>query len=204
MKKFLTLEFDRITYERELNEFNQLLSQNQTLNERATILPFFKERILLSSRIASLLPEFFKIDKIAYEYDLFGDFTSDLVIGDAQNHTYCFVEFEDAMPNSVFTVKKSKYQPEFSTRFEHGYSQIVDWFYELTNIGTSKLKERFGKDTIDFHGVLIIGRNHFLNDVNLLSRLDWRSKNIIVNSKRIRIFTYDDLYQALYDKLYYA
>ena len=40
MKKFQTLEFDRITYERELNEFNQLLSNNQTLSERTIILPF--------------------------------------------------------------------------------------------------------------------------------------------------------------------
>lgn len=204
MKKFQTLEFDRITYERELNEFNQLLSNNQTLSERTIILPFFRERLLLSSKIASLLPEFVKIDKIAYEYDLFGDFTSDLVIGDAQNNTYCFVEFEGAMPNSIFTIKKTKYQPEFSSQFEHGYSQIVDWFYELNNIGTLKLKERFGNDVIDFHGVLIIGRNHFLDKPNLINRLDWRSKNVIVNSKRIRIITYDDLYHALYDKFHYA
>lgn len=134
MKNFQTIEFDAQTYERELNEFEQLLQNNHTLTEQKQILPFFRARPFLSSRIALLVPELFKIDKIAYEFDLFGDFCCDMVIGDSDNQAYCFIEFEDAQPTSIFTTQKTKFQSEFSYRLEHGYSQIIDWFYLLNHI----------------------------------------------------------------------
>jgi hypothetical protein len=108
MKKFQTIEFDKLTYERELNDFNQLLTQNKSLHERKEILPFFRERTVLSSLIGSFITDLMNIDKIAYEYDLFGDFQCDLVVGDSRRDVYCFIEFEDALPNSVFTEKKNK------------------------------------------------------------------------------------------------
>ena len=200
MKKFQTIEFDKPTYERELNEFYQLLSNNQILQENKQILPFFKERSILSSRIASIFYEFVNIDKIAYEYELFGDYKCDLVIGDSQNRSYCFVEFEDAQSNSIFTTKQTKYKSEFSYRFEHGFSQIIDWFYRLNQVSAAQMEERFGASKIDFHGVLVVGRNHFLNDSDNFDRLTWRSNNVIVNSKRIRVITYDTLLELLTDR----
>ena len=197
MKKFQTLEFDRTIYERELNEYNQLLSNNQTLQESKQILPFFRERKMLSSQIASILSEFINIDRIAFEYDLFGNFKSDLVVGDSNSSTYCFVEFEDAQANSIFTTKQSKYKSEFSYRFEHGFSQIIDWFYYLNQVSSHQIEERFGVSKIDFHGILVVGRNHFLRESDDFDRLNWRSNNVIVNSKRVRVVTYDMLSIAL-------
>jgi Domain of unknown function (DUF4263) len=154
----------------------------------------------LSAKIGSLLTELTIIDRIAFEYELFGDFQCDLVIGDSQNATYCFVEFEDAMPNSLFSTKTTKFKPEFSTRLEHGYSQIIDWFQLLNQVSDVQMRERFNAHDIDFHGILIIGRSHFIASDNNRNRLLWRSKNVIVSSKRIRIITYDELFQLLYDK----
>jgi Domain of unknown function (DUF4263) len=200
MKKFQTIEFDKPTYERELNEFYQLLSNNRTLQENKQILPFFKERVTLSSRIASIFYEFVNIDKIAYEYDLFGDFKCDLVVGDSKNRSYCFIEFEDAQPNSIFTSKQSKYKSEFSYRFEHGFSQIIDWFYLLNQVSETQMEVKFGSSKIDFHGLLVVGRNHFLTDSDSFDRLSWRSNHVIVNSKRIRVITYDTLLELLNDR----
>ena len=203
MKNFQTIEFDAQTYERELNEFEQLLQNNHTLTEQNQILPFFRARPFLSSRIALLVPELFKIDKIAYEFDLFGDFCCDMVIGDSDNQAYCFIEFEDAQPTSIFTTQKTKFQSEFSYRLEHGYSQIIDWFYLLNHISPYQLEQRFDASKIDFHGVLIIGRNHFIQQPNLRNRLKWRSKNVVVDSKRVLVFTYDDLLNLLKYRLEY-
>jgi Domain of unknown function (DUF4263) len=197
MKKFQTIEFDKLTYERELNDFNQLLTQNKSLQERKEILPFFRERPVLSSLIGSFITDLMNIDKIAYEYDLFGDFQCDLVVGDSRRDVYCFIEFEDALPNSVFSEKKTKFKAEFATRLEHGYSQIVDWFYTLKQSNDANMRERFHANSIDYHGILIIGRNQFISDEINMSRLKWRSRNTIVDSKRIHIITYDELYEFL-------
>ena len=47
-------------------------------------------------------------DRIAFEYDIFGDFKSDLVVGYSVTHSYCFIEFEDATANSTESPKPGK------------------------------------------------------------------------------------------------
>ena len=128
MKHFDTLVFDQTTYERELAEFEQLLSNTTTLHEQADILPFFKDRKHLSARISRIVTGLNQVDKIAYEYDLFGDFVCDLVVGNSQTHEYCFVVFENATVDSIFTKKKGRYESYYTCRFEQGYSQVADWF----------------------------------------------------------------------------
>lgn len=203
MKIFQDLQFNRATFERELTDLKQLLSQKSSLKEKQDILPFFRERPHLSSRIGLLASNFLKADKIAFEYDLFGDFTCDLVVGDSQVGSYSFIEFEDAEENSIFSKKNSKFQPDFSNRFEHGYSQIVDWFYKLNHVSSHDLNSRFHASTIQYQGILVIGRSHFLNNDLLKSRLRWRMNNVIVNSKHIQIFTFDELLELLTDRLQY-
>ena len=110
MKHFDTLVFDQQTYERELAEFEQFLSKASTLHEQADILPFFRDRKHLSARLGRLAIGLNQVDRIAYEYDLFGDFVCDLVIGNAQTHDYCFVEFENATVDSIFIKKKGRYE----------------------------------------------------------------------------------------------
>lgn len=182
MKIIQNLQFDRLTYGRELTDLKQLLSQKSSLKESQDILPFFRERPHLSSQIGSIIYNFLNIDKIAFEFDLFGDFKCDLLVGDSQRGSYTFIEFEDAQKNSIFNKKHGKFQPDFSYRFERGYSQIVDWFYKLNYVSSHDLSARFHSPTIRYQGVLIIGRSHYINDITLKNRLIWRTDNVLVKT----------------------
>ena len=196
MKHFDTLVFDQKTYERELAEFEQLLIKSTTLQEQADILPFFRDRKHLSARISRIMPNMNQVDRIAYEYDLFGDYVCDLVIGNSQTHDYCFVEFENATAESIFTKKKGRYEPYYTCRFEQGYSQVADWFYQLNDVSESQMTKRFDEPRINYYGVLIIGRSAFLSD-NEKKRLIWRKRNFVVSSQHVQIYTFDELLAAL-------
>ncbi|MBK9460637.1 MAG: DUF4263 domain-containing protein [Chitinophagales bacterium] len=202
MKEFESYKFNLVTYKEELEAFKQLLTK-PNLEESKDILPFFKEKKHLVAQIGTLVPDMQTPDKIAYEFDIFGDFKSDCVVGDSKGQNYCFIEFEDANEKSVFVQKKGKYKPEFSPRFEHGFSQIVDWFYKLDGLHFRDFKERFGSSEINYHGILIIGRNNYL-DESLRERLKWRTNHVIINSKQIHCYTFDDLYERLNRKLQYT
>ena len=79
-------------------------------------------------------------DLLAYEYPLFGDFRCDLAVADSVTRACTFVEFEDAGPRSLFVQHGDKATREWSPRFDHGYSQVVNWFYKLQDM------IRFGHD----------------------------------------------------------
>ena len=196
MKELDAIVFDKVKYERELDKLEQMLNAYPSLSESKHILPFFRQNKQISNKVASFLPMFHQIDQIGFEYDIFGDYKCDLIVGNSQKHTYCFIEFEDASENSVFIKKNTKYQPEFAPRFEHGYSQIVDWFYRLRYASPQQLEERFGSHHIDYSGLLIIGRDAYLSKAEK-RRLDWRHQNLIVDSKRIHIITFDELLASL-------
>ena len=196
MKHFDTLVFDQKTYERELAEFEQFLNKTTTLQEQADILPFFRHRRHLAARIGSAVHNLKQPDKIAYEYDLFGDYVCDLVVGSSQTDDYCFIEFENATVDSIFTKKKGRYEPYYSCRFEQGYSQIADWFYQLTDVSESQMTKRFDKPRINYYGVLIIGRSAFLSE-NEQKRLNWRRRHFVVHSQYIVIYTFDQLLALL-------
>jgi Domain of unknown function (DUF4263) len=136
------------------------------------------------------------MDKIAFEFDVFGDFRCDLVIGNSQTQNYCFVEFEDASEKSVFVKKSAKFQSEFAPRFEHGYSQIADWFYKMHHSSATHLEERFGNHHINYSGILIIGRDAYLS-ASERKRLTWRYLRTVVDSKSILTFTYDEIFEFL-------
>jgi len=122
-------------------------------------------------------------DRIAWEYDIFGDFACDLVIGDWARREYCFVEFEDARSNSIFTRRSSKATREWGRRFEHGYSQIIDWYHKLDTRPVPDLLSRFGHPEIRYEAVLVIGRQRHLNEGEQ-QRLRWRSEKVAVNNKK--------------------
>jgi hypothetical protein len=61
---------------------------------------------------------------------------------------------------------------------------------------TPDMEAKFGKRSIRYTGVLIIGRNqHFLAGERL--RWDWRQEHVVVNSKHIVCVTYDQLLEDL-------
>jgi Domain of unknown function (DUF4263) len=167
------------------------------------ILPFFKERRELSCQIATIQSQIIRTERIAYEFDLFGDFKSDLVVGDTHSNTFCFIEFEDAKKDSLFVDKGIKYKPEFSPRLEHGFSQIIDWFYKIDGLqNTDDMEERFGQNKINYAGILIVGRSQFLN-ASTKKRLKWRSQHVLVNSRIVQCYTFDDIFDILNYKFQY-
>jgi hypothetical protein len=180
----------------ELEAFRNLLNSSATLSEQSELLPFFKQHKHLCALMGQLHPAVVIPDLIANEYDLFGDFVCDFVIGDSKNSAFCFVEFEDAKENSIFT-KGTRATPDWAYRFEHGFSQLVDWMYKLYDMEKSdEFENRFNARSIDVMGALIIGRSHALNQADK-RRLKWREKFVLVNSQRIRCLTYDELFEEM-------
>jgi hypothetical protein len=190
MKSFDVLRFRRRQGQLQLR--NRLASP-RPLRERADILPFFRRRPHLSALCGVYNPTLFHFDRIAWEYDLFGDFGCDLVVGDSRTKSYTFIEFEDAAPGSLFVKHGRRAAREWSPRFLHGFAQLVDWFRALDDRRHSDdFESRFGKRSIDFMGLLVVGRNHHLT-VGERLRLEWWRENVAVRSRRIHCVTYDEL-----------
>ena len=197
MKKFLDLDFDRAACKRELAEFGDLLATNRELRERDQIQPFFEQRLQLSAFAASCMFVVGRVNRVALKFPMFGDFEADLVVGNFKQRAFCFVEFEDAGEDSVFVRSGEKATREWSRRFEHGFSQLVDWFYLLDDMKNTERRARdFGFGQTRFHGLLVIGRSAGISD-DERNRLLWRSARVVVNSHRIDCLTYDDFYDAL-------
>jgi Domain of unknown function (DUF4263) len=199
MKEFIENRLDFNSLLSELLAFEDLLSSHEYLGEASHILPFFKNSPNLSTLIGKIY--FFKmviVNKIAYEFDIFGDFKADLVIGDAKNETFTFVEFEDGGHDSIFRKVKGKYLKDWSPKFEHGYSQIIDWFWKLDDLKqTSSFIDKFGVQSIDYQGILIIGRSKSFETINDLNRFKWRRNHTLIHSKKIHCITYDELLEDL-------
>ena len=192
-------DFDVIKCIAELEEFERLLEQEE-LRESHDIIPFFKGKLHLSAFVASYLAEIVRFDRIRHEFTFFGDFRADLVVGDSVNKTYCFIEFEDATQNSIF-VNRGRSTSDWSPRFERGFSQIVDWFWKLDDFkNTAQYRAVFDSDSINFYGMLIIGRNSFLSPIDR-NRLRWRLNKVLIDSQKIICITFDQLARDLRDRL---
>ncbi len=184
----------------ELDEFDELL-QNNELGESKDILPFFRARENLSAFTGSTLFCTYKSTEFANEFPLFGDFVCDLISYDGIRNQYSFIEFEDAKKDSVFKINGNKATHEWSPRFEHGFSQLIDWFWMLSDMkNTTKFSNMFRKSGFSYHGLLVIGRDHFLNQ-ELIGRLNWRKDYVRVDSKAIECLTYDELARQLRNRL---
>jgi len=75
MKNFIDLQLDVNLCKKELDEFSNLLRQTKQLKEQEHVLPFFKQRRHLSGFVGTLVPYIAPPNKLAYEYELFGDFS---------------------------------------------------------------------------------------------------------------------------------
>nr|WP_294512054.1 Shedu anti-phage system protein SduA domain-containing protein [uncultured Rhodopila sp.] len=81
---------------------------------------------------------------------------------------------------------------------EHGLSQVVDWHFRIDDYRrTSKLQEHFGSDDIAFQGVLIIGRDHFLQEQGTRRRVE----KTTIDSRSVHCFTFDKLYREMAGRL---
>ncbi|MGO9260122.1 MAG: Shedu immune nuclease family protein [Bryobacteraceae bacterium] len=197
MKRFGTHVLSVKECAAELQKLDLLLRSSPTLKEREHILPFFKANKNLSAFIGSYIPDIVRFDRIAPEFDLFGDFACDLAVGDSVSNHYLFIEFEDARPESLFVSKPGKASPEFSPRLEHGFSQVVDWFWKLSdNEKSDEYEDRFGVRRATVHGLVVVGREQKL-EPREVARLRWRQDHTIVDSRKVSVVSFDQLVKDL-------
>ena len=110
MKRLEPITLDLNRCRDELTAFKSLLDrhESETLREKEHVLPFFRKHRNIAALIGYLFSDCVRIDRIAFEFDIFGDHAADLVVGDATRETYGFVEFEDAAPDSIFRKEGKK------------------------------------------------------------------------------------------------
>lgn len=196
MKEFEVISFDPDACRQSLDKLSELLSANDSLSERKDILPFFRDHRQLAAFLGTSFATVGPADRLAYEFELFGDFRPDILIGNFENKRFCAIELEEARPNSIFECG-SRTIPQWGRRLEQGFGQLVDWFYALDDHrGTEAFSRRFGYGHIEFYGMLIVGRRTGLSDSDV-NRLRWRSDRITINNHRIYCRSYDDLLEDL-------
>ena len=165
MKSLEKITFDAKRAKRELLDLGSLLAARSALDERREIKPVFRKSPQLAAFLGTYAPNVVPADRLAYEFQIAGDFGADIVVGNHATNTYCMIELEDARRNSVFATSKSRSTMYWSSRFEHGFSQLVDWFWKLDDIKkTVQFANIFGHGHARFHGLLIIGRLDGLED----------------------------------------
>jgi hypothetical protein len=173
-------------------EFADLLASKPALSEAGDILPFFKTRHDLSLWICNYFPMIKAPDRVAHEYEIYGDFVADLIVGDSSVNHYLLVEFENGAPDGVFKQKGKKATPDWAPRFEGAYLQLVDWLWKLEDMrSTSDFVNTFGNRHAKSQGLIVIGK-----DMNLLpqeqDRLKWRVDRTMIDSNAVSSVSFDD------------
>jgi hypothetical protein len=197
MKELQPLVFDPSRCPVQLSSLRDLLATKSELSEADDIQPLFKACHQLVFLLGLGIQGLSRADRFAFEFDVFGNYTADLVIGNIATQTYCAVEFEDARENSVLHKTAGRSQKEWGRRLEHGFGQLIDWFHAFDDHkNTADFAKHFGYGHVKFHGLLLIGRSAHLTDYDR-SRFRWRSDRVTVNTHKSECWTYDELYEAI-------
>ncbi len=193
MSKLLKHTYSLADCEKEVEQFASHLKKGKLVKERDQILPFFKKRAHLTSMFSEFDAEMDLCDRIAHDLDLFRTYRPDIVVGNSAQGRYCFIELEEAKKYSVFSKELKSGKSDWGRVLEHGLGQIIDWMYDLDDLKrTNKYKAIFAKNEISFEVILVAGRNEDFSDPQR-ERLKFRSENNQFGTKRVRIYTYDDL-----------
>lgn len=197
MKEFRTIQFDPVECRRELDRLQLLLESKSELSERDDLLPLFKDSPQMAAFLGTCIFNLGPANRLAYEFQIYGDFSADLFIGNIDKSTFCAIELEDARTNSIFNKIEGKSTSEWGRRFERGFSQLIDWFYSFDDHKNSAgFTKHFGYGHIDFSGMLLIGRSNDVSEPDR-ARLRWRSDRVSVNTHKIACFTHDELLETL-------
>ena len=122
-----------------------------------------------------------------------------MLLGSKAARQFCIVEFEAGKEGTIFK-KQARKNPEWSSGFEHAFSQIVDWFYALGDMANTKdFQATFGTEEITFASLLVMGRTKDLDDPKR-RRLVWRTNKVLIDSNKVTCNTFDQLYAALKQK----
>lgn len=206
MKTFKPLDLDPSILSTNLDELERLLSSEARLKERKQIIPFFKERPHLCAALGYANNAVELPDRWASELDLFGDFACDVAAGDGEANAYTLIEFEDAQEHSILSrLQEGKTMKRWSPRFEHGFSQLVDWAWRISAEGGSSAAFRriFGDSNPSIHLLLVVGRDADLTRDDL-ARLRWRANHVALGQYRMSCFTFDGFLQSIRRRLLLA
>ncbi|ELS30716.1 MULTISPECIES: Shedu anti-phage system protein SduA domain-containing protein [Pseudanabaena] len=153
--------FDINECDRQLQELQNFLATNPSIPETGEngLQNFFADRpnliLLLGYWHFGLEPSFYKP-----EVSLFNnEFRADFVVADREKKKFVFIEFEDAMEDSIFKLKSRKSDLantsyDWASRYEHGLSQVIDWYYRMDDYErTNKFEEYFGHRHVSYTGV---------------------------------------------------
>ncbi len=188
-----SITFDHTRFETELAALEVLLASKAELSEADDIRPLFKASRHLSAFLGTYASDIGPATELAHEFPFFGDYRADLVVGSKSAGHFCVIEFEDGRPDSIFKKQPTRANPEWSARFEHGFSQLADWFFSLDDYKKSYgFSKTFGHGHVSFTGLLIIGRTAGLDEMKR-TRLRWRSNKVLVDSNAIVCVTFDDV-----------
>jgi hypothetical protein len=197
-QQFIPIQFDPKQCRIEIDEFRDMLRAKAELSERHDIQPFFKSRVQVAAFIGSLERNTGPASQICFEYNFFGDYAADLVLGDKASRRFCVVEFEDGRSQSIFKPSPTGNTRVWSPRFEHGFSQIIDWYTMLDGMKqTPRFRRDFGDGHIRFSAMLVIGRDAGLTDSYDRFRLDWRTDKVTVDSNTVGCVTFDELHRHM-------
>jgi hypothetical protein len=112
-----SIQFDPAKFEKELKAFEVLLNSNANLTEKNDIQPFFKNKKQFTAFMGTFAPNIGPATELCFEYEFFGDFRADVLLGSRQTREYCVVEFEDGKQDSIFKKQPKRKNPEWSARF---------------------------------------------------------------------------------------
>jgi len=181
----------------QITQLGALLQTKPALSEKNDIQPFFKARPQLAAFVCSYMRDIGPATDHAFEYPFFGDFAADLVVGDREAGRFCLIEFEDGRRDSIFKKPKGRATTEWSRRFEHGFSQIVDWFSALDDFKkTERFRADFGAGHVRFSALLVIGRATGVSERDR-QRLEWRTEKVRVDSHTVECVTFDALHEHM-------
>jgi hypothetical protein len=193
VKRLRDVLFDPVKARSEWSDYSDLLRSRPTLGESSDILPFFRAHDHLSLLISGYYPNIRDPTHLGHEFQIYGDFAADLVIGDRRAGSFLLVEFEDATPTSIFRTSGGRSNPQWAPRFEAAFSQLLDWLWKLEDMrSTENFEHVFGRRDARFQGLIVIGKDMSL-DAQEESRLRWRVEKLRVDSKAISCVSFDEL-----------
>lgn len=187
----------------DIKAFEKLLKDHQELEETGagSLQEFFTARPNLLLLMGQTFCIGLRAAAYLHECSIVHEFRADYAVANEDRSKFLFVEFEHAKKESIFPTKaktsgNNSYQ--WSKIFEHGFSQVVDWYFRLDDYEkTSKIEEHFGTDKIKYVGILVVGRDIFLKQSGLTKRFEWRREHTVIDSKHLSCFTFDELAREL-------
>ena len=205
MKAVIPIELNAQQQLVDLSDLERFLSNNTSLKERDQVLPFFSSHPQLIAALGWMNAAAGRPDRYATELELFGDFSCDAAAGDLAAGAFTLIEFEDATEYSIFRALESgKPIRKWSARYEHGFSQLVDWAWRLGTEGDSQAKQRiFGTQPVSVHLLLVVGRNADL-ELQDFRRMSWRSQNVRLGAHSMSCLTFDDVLSTLRGRILVA